>query len=242
MLEKAFAILSGLTLTCVVAWGQGVPSTSRPILSGPLAKLDIKDAVIEAGRGAPKGALRIGLHFGIDPGWFDPLGYYGAAHQFFYLMHDALIKPMPQGEFTYSLAERAEMSADYRRAAFRLRPGLKFQDGHPLTTADVKWTYESYRGLNFKYLQEKVENIQIVDDRTIIFHFKEPFVDFLDLYNGSGSGIGWIVPRHYYGQVGKDGFKARPIGAGPFRFVSQEAGVQVSVEAWDQYWRRAPGV
>jgi peptide/nickel transport system substrate-binding protein len=203
MLKKAFAILSGLTLTCGVAWGQSVPSASRPILSGPLAKLDIKDARVEAGRGTPKGGLRIGLHFGIDPGWFDPLGYHGAALQFFYLMHDALIKPMPQGEFTYSLAERAEMSADYRRAAFRLRPGLKFQDGHPLTTADVKWTYENYRGLGFKYLQEKVENIQIVDDRTIIFHFKGPFVDFLDLYSGSGSGIGWIVPRHYYERVGK---------------------------------------
>src|SRR4029453_16976304 len=65
MLKKTFAILSGLTLACGVAGGQGVPSTSRPILSGPLAKLDIKDALIEAGRGAPKGALRIGLHFGI---------------------------------------------------------------------------------------------------------------------------------------------------------------------------------
>src|SRR5262245_43726312 len=135
MLKKAVAILSGLILVGGVAWSQSVPSASRPILSGPLAKLDIKDAQVEAGRGAPKGALRIGLHFGIDPGWFDPLGYYGAALQFFYLMHDALIKPMPQGEFTYSLAERAEMSADYRRAAFRLRPGLKFQDGDPLTTA-----------------------------------------------------------------------------------------------------------
>ena len=123
-----------------------------------------------------------------------PLGYYGAALQFYYLIHDALIKPMPQGEFTYSLAERAEMSADFRRAAFRLRPGLKFQDGHPLTTADVKWTYENYRGLNFKYLQDKVESIQVVDDRTIIFHFKGPFVDFLDLYNGSGSGSGGSSP------------------------------------------------
>src|SRR4030095_3432395 len=168
MLKKAFAILSGLTLTCGVAWGQSVPSASRPILSGPLAKLDIKDARCEAGRGTPKGGLRIGLHFGIDPGWFDPLGYHGAALQFFYLMHDALIKPMPQGECTYRRADRAEIPADDRRAAFRLRPGLKFQDGHPLTTADVKWTYENYRGLNFKSLQEKAEHIQIEDDRTII--------------------------------------------------------------------------
>jgi len=107
MLKKTFAILPLLTLTYGVAWGQGVPSTSKPILSGPLAKLDIKDAQIEAGRGAPKGTLKVGLHFGIDPGWFDPLGYYGPALHFYYLVHDALIKPMPQGEFTYSLAERA---------------------------------------------------------------------------------------------------------------------------------------
>jgi len=235
MLKRSFAILSVLTLTCGVVWGQ-------PILSGPLAKLDIKDARVEPARPKPKGTLNIGLHFGIDPGWLDPLGYYGAAHQFYYLMHDALIQPMPQGEFTYSLAEHAEVSADFTRAAFRLRPGLKFQDGRPLTTADVKWTYENYRGLNFKPLQDKLDRIEIVDDRAIVFHFKGPFVDFLDLYNGSGSGAGWIVPKHYYERVGKEAFNARPIGAGPFKFVSQEAGVRVSVEAWDEYWRRPPGV
>ena len=235
MLKRSFAILLVLTLTCGVVWGQ-------PILSGPLAKLDIKDARVEPARPKPKGTLNIGLHFGIDPGWLDPLGYYGAAHQFYYLMHDALIKPMPQGEFTYSLAEHAEVSADFTRAAFRLRPGLKFQDGHPLTTADVKWTYENYRGLNFKPLQDKLDRIEIVDDRAIVFHFKGPFVDFLDLYNGSGSGAGWIVPKHYYERVGKEAFNARPMGAGPFKFVSQEAGVRVSVEAWDEYWRRPPGV
>src|SRR5262250_2899908 len=235
MLKRSFAILLVLTLTCGVVWGQ-------PILSGPLATLDIKDASVEPARPKPTGILNIGLHFGIDPGWLDPLGYYGAAHQFYYLMHDALIKPMPQGEFTYSLAEHAEMTADFTKAAFRLRPGLKFQDGHPLTTADVKWTYENYKGLNFKIFHDKLDHIEIVDDRTIIFHFKEPFVDFLDLFNGASNGIGWIVPKHYYEQVGKEGFKARPMGAGPFKFVNQEVGVQMAFEAWAEYWRRPPGV
>src|SRR5437867_8185754 len=136
MRKTVFAIGAVLTLGCGVAWGQGAPSASKPILTGPLAKLEIKDAKIEAVRGTPKGTLNIGLHFGLDPGWFDPLGYYGPAHHFYYLVHDALIKPMPQGEFTFSLAEHAEMSANFTKAAFRLRPGLKFQDGHPLTTAD----------------------------------------------------------------------------------------------------------
>lgn len=223
-------------------WGQTAPATPKPILAGPLAKLDIKDAKLESVRGKPRGTLNIGLHFGLDPGWFDPLGYYGPALHFYYLVHDALIKPMPQGEFTYSLAEHAEMTADFTKAAFRLRPGLKFQDGRPLTTVDVKWTYENYRGYNLKLFQDKLDRIEVVDDRTIVFHFKGPFVDFLDLYNGAGSGIGWIVPRHYYERVGQDAFKARPMGAGPFKFVSQETGVQASFEAWDEYWRRPPGV
>src|SRR5215471_18451766 len=235
-------VLTVLALGLAVAWGQGTVFASNPILAGPLAPLDIKDAEVATVRSTPKGTLSIGLHFGIDPTWVDPLEYYGPAFHFYYLMHDALIKPMPQGEFTYSLAEHAEVSADFTRAAFRLRPGLKFQDGRPLTTADVKWTYENYRGLNFKPLQDKLDRIEIVDDRAIVFHFKGPFVDFLDLYNGSGSGAGWIVPKHYYERVGKEAFNARPMGAGPFKFVSQEAGVRVSVEAWDEYWRRPPGV
>jgi peptide/nickel transport system substrate-binding protein len=157
-----------------------------------------------------------------------------------YLLHDALIKSMPQGEFTYSLAEQAEMAADFRQAAFRLRPGLKFHDGHPLTTADVKWTYENYKGSYAKTFREKLEHLQVVDDRTIVFHFKEPFLEFMELYNGGISGAGWIVPRHYYEKVGRDGFKAKPLGAGPYKFVSQQAGVQMTFEAWEDYWRRTP--
>ena len=235
-------VLTVLALGLAVAWGQGTSSASDPILSGPLAQLDIKDAEVAAVRGTPKGTLSIGLHFGLDPTWVDPLEYYGPAFHFYYLIHDALIKPMPQGEFTYSLAEHAEMTADFTKAAFRLRPGLKFHDGHPLTTADVKWTYENYKGLNFKIFRDKLDHIAIIDDRTIIFHFKEPFVDFLDLFNGASNGIGWIVPKHYYEQAGKEGFKTRPIGAGPFKFVNQEVGVQMAFEAWEEYWRRPPGV
>ena len=107
-----------------------------------------------------------------------------------YLVHDALIKPMPQGEFTYSLAEHAEIAADFTKAAFRLRPDLKFHDGHPLTTADVKWTYENYKGVNVKMFHDKLDRIEIVDDRTIIFHFKGPFIDFLDL-------LQWRHHRHW---------------------------------------------
>jgi ABC-type transport system substrate-binding protein len=141
--SKGFvALLAVLISLLTAAGGETASATSTPILSSPLAKLNIKDAEVEAVRGTPKGRLIIAQHYAMDPGWLDPLEHQAAATQqvYDYLVHDAMIKPMPHGMNTYSLAERAEMTADYTKAAFRLRQGLKFHDGHSLTTKDVKWT------------------------------------------------------------------------------------------------------
>jgi peptide/nickel transport system substrate-binding protein len=243
MIKGLLTLIAAFTLVATTCGDVAAQKpTGPPILSVPLAKLDIKPAQIDTARGKPKGTLTVAMHFALDPGWLDPLEHsYAVTQQMYdYFVQDAMIKPMPQGEMVYSLAEQAELTADFRRAAFRLRPGLKFHDGHPLTTADVKWTYENFKGAYAKVFHDKLEHIQVVDDRTIIFYFKEPFIDFMDLYNGGVGGIGWIVPKHYYEKVGRDGFKARPIGAGPYKLVSQEAGVQMVFEAWDEYWRRAP--
>jgi peptide/nickel transport system substrate-binding protein len=239
MAKALVGLIAAVTFVGLTAGGA---IAQKPILSGPLAKLDIRPAQIDTARGTAKGTLTVAMHFALDPGWLDPLEHsYAITQQMYdYLVHDTMIKPMPYGYVTYGLAEHAELAADFRRVAFRLRPGLKFHDGQPLTTADVKWTYENYKGAYAKTFHDKLEHVQIVDDRTIVFHFKEPFIDFLDLYNGGVSGIGWIVPKHYYEKAGRDGFKAKPIGAGPFKLVSQQAGVQMTFEAFDEYWRRTP--
>jgi len=243
MIKGLAGLISALCLV-VTSGSAAIAQQSTPILSGPLAKLDIKPAQIESKRGTPKGTLTVAQHFGLDPGWVNPQthSYVLTQVQYDYFLHDALIKSMPQGVLTYSLAEHAEMAADFSKAAFRLRPGLKFVDGTPLTTADVKWTYENFKGAYAKIFHDKTEGSKSVDDRTIIFNFKEPFLDFLALYNGGVSGIGWIVPHKYYEKVGADGFKAKPIGAGPFKLVSQQAGSQFHFEANENYWRRTPGV
>jgi peptide/nickel transport system substrate-binding protein len=216
----------------------------------PLAKLDIKAPTIPSTRGVPKGTLTVAQHFGLSPKWLDPQeqGVGAIAQAFAALVHDAMIKPTGQGYYTYSLAENLEMPVDYTYAKFRLRQGLTFHDGTPLTTADVKWTYENYRGFHAATLHDKLDKsrpdggIEIIDERNMTFHFKEPFIDFLEFYNGIPTGIGWILPKDYYQKVGPDKFKEHPIGAGPFKFVRQEVGSLVEVEAWDGYWRRPPGV
>src|SRR5207248_1639555 len=58
----------------------------------------------------------------------------------------------------------------------------------------------------------------------------------------TAAGVGWLVPRKYVEQVGEDGFKKAPIGAGPFRLVSFTPGIELVAEAFEGYWRKAPSV
>lgn len=234
------------------------PSSMEPvegqILRGvKLADLSLfgccEDAIIETG-GTSHGTFKIAQHFTLTSQWLDPQQHVTAATQqhYDYIVHDALIKAMPQGIMTYSLAELVEMSEDFTMAGFRLREGLKFHDGSDLTTEDVKWTYENYQGFRASLFQDNLDSsrsdggIEVVDDRTIIFHFSEPFVDFMYVYNGGATGISWIVPSDYYSSVGAQGFTAHPIGAGPFTFVSQDPGAEFVFEAYQDYWRKVPNV
>ena len=70
---------------------------------------------------------------------------------------------------------------------------------------------------------------------------KEPWPDFL-LFYATMTGAGWIVPKKYVEKVGDEGFKKAPIGAGPYKFVSFNPGVELVLEAFDQYWRKPPSV
>jgi peptide/nickel transport system substrate-binding protein len=74
------------------------------------------------------------------------------------------------------------------------------------------------------------------------FVLKEPWPDFLTFYATPATGAGWIVPRKYVEQVGDEGFKKHPIGAGPYRFVSHQPGVELVLEAHERYWRKRPSV
>ena len=74
------------------------------------------------------------------------------------------------------------------------------------------------------------------------FVLKEPWPDFMAFYGTSATGAGWIVPKKHVEKVGDEGFKKAPVGAGPYKFVSFNPGVELVVEAFPEYWRKAPAV
>jgi peptide/nickel transport system substrate-binding protein len=197
-----------------------------------------------AGKPEAKGKVTYAWHTTISPAWFDPQEAPPqiTPYNFMYAVHDALVKHLPGKPFAPSLAESYEVAPDSKSATFKLRQGIKFHDGKPVTPDDVKFSFEKYRGANAGILHDKTEKLETPDERTIKFVFKEPFLDFMTIYGSPSSGAGWIVPKAYYEQVGPNGFKQKPIGAGPYRFVRQQAGTEVELEANGDYWRKPPSV
>jgi len=193
---------------------------------------------------ASEGQLTWAIHFSLAPTFFDPAETPGIITPFLvlYALHDALVKPMPGKPQAGSLAESWSVSPDGLVYEFTLRPGVKFHNGDPVTADDVKFSFERYKGAAATTLKNRVAAVEIVDPHRVRFRLKTPWPEFMTFYGTPATGAAWIVPRKYVEKVGDDGFKKAPVGAGPYRFVSFTPGVELVLEAYEQYWRKAPSV
>lgn len=193
---------------------------------------------------APSGVLKQAIHWGHSADWLDPATNPGliSSEIPLYLFHDALVKPMPEGNYTPSLAESWTVSPDAKVHEFKLRNGVKFHNGDPFTAEDVIFSFWRYKAAQAKTIQSKTEKVEAVNPHLVRFHFKEPFPDFLDYFLPGGSGIGWIAPKKYIEKVGEAEYKRKPIGCGPYKFVEFMAGVRIVAEAFEDYWRKTPHI
>lgn len=133
------------------------------------------------------------------------------------------------------LAEKWEVP-DPLTYIFHIHHGVNFHDGRPLTSKDVKWTFDSLlqgkihstKAAVYKY----VDHIDAPNDTTVVFRLKE--ADATLLWNLSDGAMG-IVP---YGSG--DEMTLHPVGSGPFKFVSAETDREVVIERNDHYWGGPP--
>jgi peptide/nickel transport system substrate-binding protein len=214
------------------------------ILALVLASSSLAIGVPARAADPPSGQMTWALHFTPAPTLYEPAETPGLITPFLFLyaLHDALVKPMPGKNMSGSLAESWTVSADGLVYEFVLRKGVKFHNGDLLTSDDVKFSFERYRGISSKALKERVAAVETPDPGRVRFRLKQPWGDFMAFYGTPATGAAWIVPRKYVEKVGEDGFKKAPIGAGPYRFVAFTPGVELVLEAFDGYWRKPPSV
>ena len=193
---------------------------------------------------APVGQMTWAVHFSLAPTFFDPAETPGLITPFLvlYALHDALVKPMPGKPQAGSLAESWSVSADGLVYEFVLRQGVKFHNGDAVTADDVKFSFDRYRGAAATLLKARVAAVEVVDSHRVRFRLKQPWADFMTFFGTPATGAAWIVPRKYVEKIGEDAFKKAPVGAGPYKFVSFNPGIELVLEAHEQYWRKAPNV
>src|SRR5215212_7933251 len=169
----------------------------------------------------PSGLAVMAWHVTISPTWLDPSTAPPQITPFgmLYAIHDALVRPYPGHKMGPSLAESWSESEDGLTYEFKLRPNVKFHNGDPVTAEDVKFSFERYQGTGAKSLKDHVREIEIVSPSMVRFHLKEPWPDFMTLYGTTATAAGLVVPKNYIAQVGEEGFRKHPIGAGPDKFV-----------------------
>jgi peptide/nickel transport system substrate-binding protein len=140
------------------------------------------------------------------------------------------------------LAETWTVSPDLKTYRFRLTQGVRWHDGRPLTSADVKFTFEqvaSRLNPNGPIAFRGLERVDAPDSTTVVVQFAQPHPAFL-LY------LGWpitgaILPRHIYEgtDIRQNPANVRPVGSGAFRFVEWNRGSTVVLERNPNYFRQS---
>ena len=138
------------------------------------------------------------------------------------------------------LAESWNVSPDGLTITFNIRKGVKFHDGHPMTSEDVRYSIMEVlikyhaRGGKFKI----IESIQTPDDHTVLIKLKSSSPALMMAFSGYESPI---IPKHLF--AGKDiknhPLANKPIGTGPFKFVEWKRGQYMRFDRNPDYW--SPG-
>lgn len=165
------------------------------------------------------------------------------AKSYFVLLYDFLVGGQADGspDARNGVAERWEMSPDARTWTFWLRQGIQFHDGTELTAEDAKWSLEqvikpeSVAAFAAR-LRDTFQEIQVPDPYTLVIRTKHPAIFLAQDLSMATGYEGAILPKRYYEQVGADGFAARAIGSGPYKWVKGIAGSLIQLEAVEKHW------
>lgn len=171
------------------------------------------------------------------------------------LIFDPLITADPKGEPVPVLAtevptvENGGISKDGLTVTYHLHKGVTFSDGQPLTSKDVKFSWQammnSANNVTSRHGFDEVKSIDTPDDTTVIVHLKEKFSPFVNTFFAESDGPINIVPAHVLAQfpnVNQIPFNNEPVGSGPYKLSEWVKGDHITLVANENYFRGAPKI
>ncbi len=140
------------------------------------------------------------------------------------------------------LAESWEISEDKLTYTFKLRKGIKWQDGDPFTSEDIVFSYKTIMNPKVdapqlrSYYQE-IRDVEAIDEHTVRFTYARPYFLALEFCGGMP-----IVPKHIFdkGDFNTNPAGREPVGTGPFKFVKWTTGREIVLQKNPDYWGEKP--
>ena len=187
------------------------------------------------------GTLTVGLELDI-PG-FDPLkvGVYDtSANIAASLILETLVGLDENGKAKPKLALSWSSSDDFRTWTFKLRPDVKFHDGTPFNAEAVKWNFDRQKdpknNCRCAFYIANLLSIDTPDDLTVVYHLKDPAVNFPVLLTRPDQNSSVHSPAAI--QAKGDDYNRNPVGTGPFIVKSWTAGDRMVLERNPSYWNK----
>jgi peptide/nickel transport system substrate-binding protein len=181
---------------------------------------------------APNGTLRV-ANADFSSETFDPIVVGGLWPS---TLYDLLLVFDEQGNVKGNIAEDYNLSSDGLTWTFKIRQGIKFHNGDPLTAADVAFSIQRFGSKESTnpwspYILKNNESITAPDDSTVIFKAQKPEWPLKIPFATTP-----ILPKNYFDKVGQDGFRAAPVGSGPYKFVKWVPKTSMEFAANTEYW------
>ena len=187
----------------------------------------------------PAGELRVAIPW--TPENLDPsMNLSSIRAQVGMSIFDSLVGRDAQNRIVPELAESWKL-LDNNTWQFRLRKGVVFHDGEPFNAEAVHFTVQRVLDPNQKSPNRaniaEIAKIEVVDDYTVKLITRQPYAALLNRLIDFP-----ILPPTYTAEKRDQGFAARPVGTGPFKFVDLVRDDRMVVEAFDRHWRGAPKI
>ena len=205
-----------------------------------------------SGVAAQGGTLRISLY--AEPRSLNPLLATNTAENFVdSLDFDELVTLDNHGNDVADLAatvptlDNGGIAKNGLTITYHLRHGVKWQDGAPFSSADVKFSWEAVMNPADNVVErtgyDDVRSVDTPDPYTVVFHLIKPYAPFIDTVFGESDNPYRVIPKHLlarYSNINKVPFNEAPIGTGPFKVARWIHGDRIEMVANPYYFRGKP--